>query len=151
MRELTARLHPGWKPDTTRYRVFVRPCDGTVIYQGPQGVLSAPPVFVNRLRTTSSISGTVRTPTGRPIPGWRILLHRAEEDTCSPPLRSQLTDSRGRYGFDHLPRGQYRITAAPREGWKNAGCVQYTVTLGKEPVAGIDFVFERTKPNCLEV
>ena len=152
MREL-APPHPiqGWKLDNTRYRVFVRPCDGTVIYQGSQGVFPGPPVFINRLRSTSTISGTVRTSTGRPLPGWRILLHREDDDSCFPPLRSQLTDCQGRYSFDHLPRGRYRITAVPRDSWKSLGCVQFTVALGKEPITGIDFVFERTKPGCLEV
>ena len=142
---------PGWKLDTTRYRVFVRPYDGVVIYQGPQGILPGPPIFINRLRSTSSISGTVRTSTEYPIPGWRVFLYRDQDDVGSPPMRSQLTDCRGRYSFEALPRGRYRILAASRDGWQSAGCTRYAVTLDREPVTGIDFVFERTRSVCFDL
>lgn len=149
MREVQSRCSaPGWKLDRTRYQVFVRTCDHTVIYHGPQGLLSGVPVFTNTFRKGPSISGMKRTPTGRPVPGWRILLHREQDREDAPPFRSQVTDCRGRYCFDGLPRGRYRITEAPREGWQSVGCNRYVVTLKNEPVCGIDFINERIMPPC---
>ena len=149
MREVQSRCSaPGWKLDRTRYQVFVRTCDHTVIYHGPQGLLSGVPVFTNTFRKGPSISGMKRTPTGRPVPGWRILLHREQDREDAPPFRSQVTDCRGRDCFDGLPRGRYRITEAPREGWQSVGCNRYVVTLKNEPVCGIDFINERIMPPC---
>ncbi|PWM76104.1 MAG: hypothetical protein DBX59_00060 [Bacillota bacterium] len=149
MREAQPRCSaPGWKLDRTRYQVFVRPCDQTVIYHGPQGLLSGVPIFTNVFRKGPSISGMKRTPTGRPVPGWRILLHREQDREDAAPFRSQVTDCRGRYCFDGLPRGRYRVTEAPREGWQSVGCNRYMVTLKNEPVCGIDFINERIMPSC---
>ena len=139
---------PGWKADRTRYRVFLRPGDPRVHCRGPAGPLEGAPVFTNLACACPSISGMKRTATGRPIPGWKILLHREEDCDAAPPLAVQRTDCRGRYAFEGLPRGRYRVTEAPRRGWRPVGCSRYSVTLGGEPVTGLDFVNEPTAEGC---
>lgn len=67
-------------------------------------------LLVTRLlsaQATTSLSGTVIDPTGAVIPNAALTL--ANEDTAA--LRETTSDSEGRYSFQQLQPGRYRITA----------------------------------------
>jgi protocatechuate 3,4-dioxygenase beta subunit len=72
--------------------------------------LAAPDVWADDQPTTPDapgvISGTVTDGEGAPLPGIDALLYRVETDF---PIRSQTTDDQGRYRFDTLTPGVYKL------------------------------------------
>ncbi|MCX5803308.1 MAG: carboxypeptidase regulatory-like domain-containing protein, partial [Proteobacteria bacterium] len=55
----------------------------------------------------ATLEGTVLDPSGRAVPGARVsLLHQLT------PLEERQTDARGRFEFDGLRRGAYRLVAS---------------------------------------
>jgi hypothetical protein len=62
---------------------------------------------------TALVTGTVTAAdTGQPLPGVRVLLSA----TTAPLTRSAVTDPRGRFEFEALPAGTYRLSAS-RSGY----------------------------------
>lgn len=61
-----------------------------------------------------TVAGTVRDPDGRPLPGARVWLREADEETKSRRrgnINESLADRNGRYRFTGVGPGMYRLSA----------------------------------------
>lgn len=96
-----------------------------VVLIGP--VAAATPTSNPDASPQATLSGAVVDPTGRPVPGVRIVAARAGDDTN----HETYSDVRGLFAFPSLPPGDYRI-AASLAGFRTS--VLSGVVLGSEPV-----------------
>lgn len=63
---------------------------------------------------TQSVSGSLQDPSGRPVPDFTIIVFPAEEQYWLPQARrisATRPDTDGRFQFQNLPPGNYRIAA----------------------------------------
>lgn len=70
---------------------------------------SSPLALCQVAQPTGEIAGTVRDPSGGPLPNAVVLL--ARQDSGSPPDR-ETTDPSGHYAFPALPYGVYQLSAS---------------------------------------
>ena len=83
-----------------------------------------------------------------PLPGWMIALWKADEAGAYLPFAVDITDADGRYCFNGLDEGYYRVSEILEEGWDQVSPVdnEHLVTWpgGADP-AGYDFHNTPTK------
>lgn len=91
---------------------------------------------------TGTISGTVTTDDGDPVPGVTI--------TGTGPEgfeQSTTTEDDGGYLLDELPPGDYEVVVTPPDGYEPAGPVDAEVTIDEDGTAVTDVDFRLTRDD----
>ncbi|WP_152361031.1 MSCRAMM family protein [Microlunatus speluncae] len=105
-------------------------------------------VLVEPVEVTGSISGTVSTDDGDPVPGAKITGTGPEgvEQTAT-------TDDDGGYVLDELPPGDYAVVVTPPDGYQPVGPVDADVTVDEEgtAVTEVDFTLTRSEEPAYDV
>jgi RNA polymerase sigma-70 factor (ECF subfamily) len=70
-----------------------------------------------RLSLPEAIRGTVRTPEGRPLAGWSLVL--GNEDRAQPGWESGNTDADGRFLLKARPERSYRLSVFEPQRWSD--------------------------------
>ncbi len=118
--------------ETARLTGLIAPSD-TLSAAAPDGVLShvarEGDGWVARLYAPASVSGTVGTPDGAPLPGVSVTL-------TGPETMTATTGADGGYRFDGLPPDGFDIVFTAPDGYVSAGEAALSVTLGAGETRG---------------
>lgn len=107
------------------YTISVKTKDGSILFRKKITIPPQPEYYYDISLLLGSLSGTVRTPSGSPVPdvslkiGW-FKTSSSSEDSGRNEVQEwmgniqQKTDSEGRYTFSCLPPGDYTISATKK-------------------------------------